>query len=320
MNTSEWFNAWAEPWASFMSRSTIDSALVFGLVGLVWLALRKRLSAQVGYLLFLLVLVKLILPGVISLPGLIHAWLPAPEAVTAGTGDDNAWWRFGRLRGDGGGAPVPASAPIGSVVEREDAAGLSLAAWLMLGWAVAVAVMVFRFGEYQWFLSSWMRRIQPVKGKAWQAEMEDLSHRAGLHQTVPCKTAFWLESPAVWGFRHPVILVPPGFTRRFSREQIRWILLHEMAHVRRATHGRGWRRGSSRSRSFSIPWCSRRTGWRTACGSMSATMQHCWRHRPPGRNAAKDSWESPHKPKPAPFSCPTRWAYRETGGLSGGES
>ena len=83
MNSSEWLNAWAEPWASFMSRSTIDSALVFCLVGLVWLALRKRLSAQVGYLLFLLVLVKLILPGVISLPGLIYSWLPAPEAVTA---------------------------------------------------------------------------------------------------------------------------------------------------------------------------------------------------------------------------------------------
>lgn len=239
MNTSEWLNAWAEPWASFMSRSTIDSALAFGIVGLVWLALRQRLSAQAGYILFLLVLVKLILPGVISLPGLIHAWLPAPEAVTAGTGGDEAWWRFGPLRGAGGGAPVPASAPVGSVMEREAAAGLSLAAWLMLGWAAAVAVMVARFGEYQWFLRSWARRIRPVKGKAWQAEMEDLSRRAGLHQTVPWKTAFWVESPAVWGFRHPVILVPPGFTRRFSREQIRWILLHELAHIRR---GDAWAR------------------------------------------------------------------------------
>ncbi|MFB3788565.1 MAG: M56 family metallopeptidase [bacterium] len=239
MNTSEWLNAWAEPWASFMSRSTIDSALVFGLVGLVWLVLHKRLSAQMGYLLFLLVLVKLILPGVISLPGLIHAWLPMSEAVTAGTGDGDGWWRFGRLRGGGDEAPVPAATPIGSIMEREEAESLSLGGWLMLGWAAAVAVMVVRFAEYQWFLRSWARRIRPVKGKAWHAEMEDLSRRAGLHQTVSWKTAFWVESPAVWGFRHPVILVPPGFTRRFSREQIRWILLHELAHIRR---GDAWAR------------------------------------------------------------------------------
>mgnify|MGYP001500095588 CR=1 FL=1 len=54
------------------------------------------------------------------------------------------------------GQPAAAAAALEALLAHNPA---TFAAWLMLGWAVAVAVMVFRFGEYQWFLSSWMRRI-----------------------------------------------------------------------------------------------------------------------------------------------------------------
>src|SRR5437773_5414320 len=59
-------NGWSAAWSSFMIRGLIDAALLLAIVAAVWLLLRRRLPAQVGYCLFLLVLLKLPVP--LSLP------------------------------------------------------------------------------------------------------------------------------------------------------------------------------------------------------------------------------------------------------------
>ena len=62
MNPVELINGLSEKWAVFMLDRTLGSTLVFVFVGLIWVVLRRRISPQWGYLLFLLVLVKLIIP------------------------------------------------------------------------------------------------------------------------------------------------------------------------------------------------------------------------------------------------------------------
>ena len=39
--------------------------------------------------------------------------------------------------------------------------------------------------------------------------------------------------PALWGVVRPTILLPPGLCERLSAEQLRFVFLHELAHVRR---------------------------------------------------------------------------------------
>jgi beta-lactamase regulating signal transducer with metallopeptidase domain len=42
-----------------------------------------------------------------------------------------------------------------------------------------------------------------------------------------------VETPALYGALHPRLLVPEGLLEDFSREELRHIFLHELAHVKR---------------------------------------------------------------------------------------
>ena len=57
-----WLNAWGGAWAGFMVRALVDSSVLLAVLLLVWLPLRRRMSAQLAHGLFLLVLLKLALP------------------------------------------------------------------------------------------------------------------------------------------------------------------------------------------------------------------------------------------------------------------
>ena len=67
----ETLNLWADSWTSFIWSRTIDSTIVLVIVGFLWLILRKRVSAQFGYLLFSLVLLKLVIPIQLPIPAVI---------------------------------------------------------------------------------------------------------------------------------------------------------------------------------------------------------------------------------------------------------
>ena len=64
-------NGWADVWAGFMWRGLVEGSLLLAIACLVWLPLKRRVPAQVGYCLFLLVLLKVCVPVRVPVP----AWL-----------------------------------------------------------------------------------------------------------------------------------------------------------------------------------------------------------------------------------------------------
>jgi len=76
-----WLNPMAQGWARWAVVSTVDATVVLAAVTVLWLACRRRLSAQFGYLLFLLVFVKLLVPVEIALPS--HWAVSSPGDYTA---------------------------------------------------------------------------------------------------------------------------------------------------------------------------------------------------------------------------------------------
>lgn len=63
----EILNHWSTVWWTYISPRMLDFTIVFLLVGMIWLIIRRRTPCQFGYCLFMLALAKLILPGAISL-------------------------------------------------------------------------------------------------------------------------------------------------------------------------------------------------------------------------------------------------------------
>jgi beta-lactamase regulating signal transducer with metallopeptidase domain len=110
---------------------------------------------------------------------------------------------------------------------------LSLSAVLMLGWASVLVVLLARFGWVQWRMWRRLREAQPLDPARLPIDFSALRRRAGVRRAVRLLVNRAVSSPAVWGLRRPCIVVPPGLLDRLKSNQLSWLILHELAHIRR---------------------------------------------------------------------------------------
>ena len=92
MLSIETLNAWADNWATFMWVGLLDTTVILAVVAAVWLALSRWMPAQLGYCLFLLVLLKLCVPLQFTVPG-AAAYL-SPQHTIARL---SAWMMLSRI-------------------------------------------------------------------------------------------------------------------------------------------------------------------------------------------------------------------------------
>jgi beta-lactamase regulating signal transducer with metallopeptidase domain len=199
----------------------------------------RRLGPAARHALWLVVLIRLVTPPLLSWPWPVPvppAPEPAPRAGTvalAARGDDldrqgtepAAADVSGTAGGDrpGGGSPDP---PRGARFDRSAIGRLVLAGWLAVSAALA-AVQVVRILGFR-------RRLRgAVPAPAWLVtEAERLGERLGV--SVPEALAVpGLGTPLLWCLGRPRLLLPTWLIGTLDVEGWRAILAHELAHLRR---------------------------------------------------------------------------------------
>jgi D-alanyl-D-alanine endopeptidase (penicillin-binding protein 7) len=109
----------------------------------------------------------------------------------------------------------------------------NFAAW---GWAVGVLCMGARLAVH----GHWARRLRTTAIGApdatWLRSLETLKHELGLTRAVLLLRSGLAEVPMVVGWFSPVILVPAAAFTALSPDQLRALLVHELAHIRRHDH------------------------------------------------------------------------------------
>ena len=253
-------NFWAERWATLMLASSAEAALLLSLVGLVWLVMRRQASPQFGAGLFALVPLKLILPLVVTVPAVMAAWTPL-NLVNA--------WRVGADLSPESGVTAPRPVPVvespsvrasldppaQSMVEvvsaendgpahvisriprlvavaprtvRPSLALVACACWLggisvLVGWSIRARVS----------FQAKLRMASPIDPATLGIDFDELCRRAGRTGPVRLVEVESIDSPAVRGIIAPMILLPKGIGTMLTEEQLRWVLLHELAHIHR---------------------------------------------------------------------------------------
>ena len=76
----ECVNTVADRWAAWLFAASLDAAALLAIVGLVWFFVRGRVAPQVGYCLFLLVPLKLLVPIDLTVPAAVARWTPSALA------------------------------------------------------------------------------------------------------------------------------------------------------------------------------------------------------------------------------------------------
>jgi beta-lactamase regulating signal transducer with metallopeptidase domain/protocatechuate 3,4-dioxygenase beta subunit len=264
-NLVELANSFGDRWAAWMAAALLDSVALLAVIGLVWFAIRRRVAPQVGYCLFLLVPLRLLSPVEIAVPPSVAHWTPSkllaslfsrtdriasdnsgPSAAESVFSQDQAGRdpsepRSPRLADRPRvarefGAAGPASRATTPAVTDLPAAAEMTVRWPAIGmvaWFVAVLLLAVRFTWMQLGFRERLRAASPVDESRLAVDFRELCARAGVSRTVRLVESDRVMAPAVWGLLRPTIILPRGIASSLTAKQLRWVLLHELAHVRR---------------------------------------------------------------------------------------
>lgn len=206
--------AWPMLW-----QSSLLIAVVFALDGL----LARKLRASIRHALWLVVLVKLLLPPTLALPTGATWWLwPAKPALVPVMKNVTVTYSTDILPpAQSLSVPLPPLPP----------PAMSNSLWLMLASGV-VSVALLLWLAFHWWRVTRKTRSALVSS-AYDSDLAEARRLAGSRAQIRLRLIDETMSPAVYGLFRPVILLPRALAETLSRRQLRAVLLHEAIHLRR---------------------------------------------------------------------------------------
>ncbi len=111
---------------------------------------------------------------------------------------------------------------------------------LAAGWCAGVLLLSLRHLAGWWQLRRWKRvGVRPVPGPVEKMGRE-LATRMGLRRAVAFLESTRIPGPAALGWLKPVVLLPVSALTGLDEAQLRAILAHELAHLRRWDYAVNW--------------------------------------------------------------------------------
>jgi len=225
-----------ELWWGWMGPMLWQVSLLVVVITIVDLLTRRWLWPQVRHALWLLVLLKLVIPPTWAMPGAI-----VPRVA------DHVQSRFdvsrllpdeGRDRGRpeaSGGTVAPGSISHSRLGADDLPRRMSWKAWAFVVWALGVLVLVAGLVRHIARLKRW-HRLQEERQTIppWFLELlVRTAQRLGLERLPAIVFSDQAAAPAVYGVLRPVLLLPAHYLESLSRDDAEHVLLHELAHLKR---------------------------------------------------------------------------------------
>jgi beta-lactamase regulating signal transducer with metallopeptidase domain len=216
-------------------QASLAASLLVGVILLASLVFRQALPPRWRYALWLLVIVRLLVPAAPSsrwsvfnvgshlLPAkadpvpaqVSRAWPPRSPAVAPRLG------------------PAASSAPAGIVGPAQLAKRPALPLVIRCAWLAGAAGSFLLVLIQQWRWSNWVRRQPAVRAPRVLALVEAAQALLGLRGEIRVIRTEGQGSPAVFGLRRPCLLLPGEVLESLRETELRLVILHELVHVRR---------------------------------------------------------------------------------------
>ncbi len=224
----ESLNAWGARLLELAPTMLWQSSLLIAIVFAIDFAFRRKLRAAIRYALWLVVLVKLILPPTLALPTGAAWWLRSRPVVTTQPVAHPIRVTYANSimpESDPEPAPaIPAPPP--------PTPHLTTSGWMLLA-SASVSVLLFAWLIFRWVqIARMVRRALPAS-QAINDLVPEIKPRKRLSRAVRVRITTDPISPAVCGLFRPVVLLPQSLVDKLDPEQLRAVLLHELIHLRR---------------------------------------------------------------------------------------
>jgi beta-lactamase regulating signal transducer with metallopeptidase domain len=206
-------------------RASWQAAVLGGLVMGLRLALGPRLLSKWRSWLWMLVLARALLPAVPSAAWSVFNLFPKTQTRDLGTQIEFptkvVWFESAAQM------PEPAS------VSQTASTPINWAEIVLFVWLGGFSVIA---GRELWINLRFARRVRrfsrPLPAEC-TAILEGCARDFGMQKLPVALVTDCVSTPCLFGPIRPRILVPAGFCEGFSAEEIRFVFLHELAHLKR---------------------------------------------------------------------------------------
>lgn len=225
-------NSISTSWWNWMSAMFWQLTILIIFIFLLDLFLEKWIFPQLRYSLWLLVLIKLVIPPDYSLPSGVFSPVESAVAPYFSSAETSlpAEEHLPEVTEQNWSASINGSEEVKSE-GREADSGITFISFFFLVWLAGVALfmllMVIRITE----LAKWNKKREIPD---WYSS---ILHRAAelLKLTSLPSIVFSdeIETPAVYGLFRPVLVLPREFAESLSRKDLFYMTLHELSHLKR---------------------------------------------------------------------------------------
>jgi beta-lactamase regulating signal transducer with metallopeptidase domain len=232
----------AGTWLSWMIEMSVHVAVVVAVITIVGWLLRKR-SASYLYMLWFIVLVRLVVPPSFAFPTGWGWWLrSSEEAVSRSPLDYHDHAPISdpivesSLDSKFTVAPKDATSETAAVVAPANDPTTQSLSWgllLMLGWLGIVAARLGMLVTASLQVRYWVRRARAVEDPALLHLLQQCRQRVGVHHKIDLRNSEACATPLVVGIWRPVILLPTSVIDELEQDELESVLIHELNHVRR---------------------------------------------------------------------------------------
>ena len=229
-SASAWLNDIAGAWSCWMFGMAWIVAVLVGVLALVT-SLLKRRSAGLLYALWLIVLVRLVLPPDFAFPTGWGWWIRGAPSVVSFGDESPAPGSVPVVEPAGEPLPVPKATEIAPATSSTST--IPYRVILMIAWLGIVAARCGMLFTVWLQVHVWVSRAHLILDSELLALLEECRERVGVRRRVEVRNSEACSTPLVVGVWRPVLLLPAAVLERLSLEQLRSVLIHELHHVRR---------------------------------------------------------------------------------------
>jgi beta-lactamase regulating signal transducer with metallopeptidase domain len=229
-------------WVAQTSLYAVAAILIIAFVQMLG---RRLLPARWSYVFWLILLVRMVLPAgpesIVSLWNFVPQWSfkISPVSSTQQGG------RFGTASSS---IPKPRSGSVAPAAS--DSARMHPGNQLRMNDSVPAMFLqkAWRFGAGIWLVGAlilassigasnlrlWLsvRELRPVTDRALLELFECCRRQMNVHRVVRLVFTEKVNSPSLFGFIRPRVLLPTSMNGRIGQEELRYIFLHELAHLK----------------------------------------------------------------------------------------
>jgi beta-lactamase regulating signal transducer with metallopeptidase domain/type II secretory pathway component GspD/PulD (secretin) len=223
----ETLNRWGGRIPDFAWPMLWQSSVLIAVLFVFDFVARRKVRASIRYALWLVVLVKLLLPPTLALPTSLAWWVRPPAPQPRAQARTTA---FVVTYGDFVPANLPTPAPPVFVPPPKpylSGAGQAAATWAVVGAGLLVWLVV------RWRQVAGNVRQAAVAPALLNEVLDEPQQGIKVARRVRLLVTNRAMSPAVCGLFRPVILLPNSLVERLTPSQLRAVLLHELTHLRR---------------------------------------------------------------------------------------